>query len=642
MKKIVACDTETTGLNPYGSFEERGCHPDRPFAFSFTSYEGNDFYVRFPVDPFTRRVCFDSDVASYNLLKEFFADESITKVFHNASFDLSMCNFAGLPVNGPIFDTRILAHIADSSRLTFALKPLCKSLFDFPDDDQKDLLDSVKKARRAGKKLGYKLAKDVEADYHLGDHDLCKKYAIGDTQRTMKLFKLYEPLLNGTCNPEDPYYHYKALSDMEHTLIPITMAMSREGATLDMEKVAELETYYTSCIESSKKAIADLGYPDLNPKSPAQGIDLMYNKLGAEKQFKTRKSKVTGNREKTLTVDKKVLASLSHRFPVAQHLLEHSEAEKQLTGFIRPFKENSYLEGYNRVIHTNYKIGPVTGRLASSNPNLHNITSSDSAGKLSNIEFRVRECFTPDKDHFWILSDYSQIEIYCTAFLSKDPMMMDALLSGKKLHDITCIEVLGGVPGTPGWEKKRKMAKTVNFLLQYRGGPGQLAATLNIPYVDALEISTKYWKTYQGLDNFYKNLEKEYKKHGHVKSLFGRPLRTVFERESYKLGNYVSQGTAAEIIKKAMIAVDAFMKAEFPLVKMILQVHDELIFKAPKTLLRPENKPLLDKLVAGIERCMQGNFHELLGLPFHLPVETSVATANWSKKAKWTEKPTST
>jgi DNA polymerase-1 len=635
VKRIVAVDTETTGLSPYGSFEELGHFADRPFAFSFTHYDGKEFYVRFSVDPFTRRVDYDSDRSSYSMLRAFFADESIVKVFHNAQFDLNMLEFAGLTCKGPFYDTRILAHLADSSRHSFALKPLTKAIFDFPDDDLKVLKDSVKVARRKGKKLGWKLAEDVEADYHLGDPELCKKYALGDTQRTMQLFKFYEPLLTNEYSPEDPYFSYRALAEMEHALIPIVMEMSREGATLDMAKVAELENYYLSCMEKAKQARINAGYEDLNPKSPQQVIDVMYNQLGAAKQFKSRKDKKSGKRSKTLTVDKKVLAGLSNTIPLAQHLLEYSEAEKQLTGFIRPFKENSFNEKGNRVIHPGYNtVGPVTGRMSCKDPNLQNITSPDSAGKLTNIQFRVRECFAPPKDHIWLLSDYGQIEIYCTAYLSGDRVMIDALESGKKLHDITCVDVLKGVPGAPDWEAKRKKAKITNFLLQYRGGAGQLAQTLGIPYEEALGITRRYWETYAGLDDFYKRLEKEYKKNGFVKSLFGRPFRVLFEKDSYKLGNYVSQGTAAEIIKKAMIEVAKRLPYHQG-TKLILQVHDELIFKAPKRLVTEEGAFDLMQLVQDIEGAMKGNFGEMLGMPGHLPVETSIAAKNWGEKVKY-------
>lgn len=629
---LLCYDLESTGLSPYGSFQELGYWPARPFAFAFRAEDGRELYFRFDVDPMTREVLYQNKPSDFKALKELLECPGLELVGHNISFDLTLTAVIGINFKGKFWDTRILSHCADSSRSTFALKPLCQQLFDIGDEDQKDLLDTVKKARRLGKKLGWKLADDVKADFAYGDPELCKKYALRDVERTLRLFKFYEPLLNGTFPEDSPYHKYRELVEMEHALVPIVMEMSREGACIDMSKVAELEAYYLDCMEKAKQARIEAGYADLNPKSPQQVIDVFYNQLGAEKQFKTRKDKKTGKRSKTLTVDKKVLAGLSNSVPLAQHLLEYSEAQKQYTGFILPFKENSFMENGERVIHPSYNtVGPISGRMSCSNPNLQNITSADSAGKLSNVQFRVRECFVPPKDHIWLLADYSQIEVVVTAYLSKDPVMMEALETGKKLHDITCVDVMKGVPGEPDWEAKRKKAKITNFLLQYRGGAGQLAQTLGIPYEEALTITKRYWETYQGLDAFYKRLEKEYKKNGFVKSLFGRSFRVRFESESYKLGNYVSQGTAAEIIKKATIALNTFLKAKFHRSKLILTVHDELIQKTPKEL-------LCDELVEGTVVSMQGNFHELLGIPHPLPVEVSIARENWGKKEKYSLK----
>ncbi len=633
ISKIVACDTETMGLIPYGSFEELGYYPDRPFAFSFTHYDGKDAYIRFQVDPFTRRVLYEDQPADFRMLKDFFADETITKVFHNAQFDQNMLKFAGLPCKGKVYDTMVLAHLADSSRKSFRLKPLAMAMFGFSEEDQADLQASVVSARRQGKKLGWKIAtkethgkEPVNADYAFGDQELCKLYAIGDTQRTMRLFKAHEPLLTEPQDPWSPYSNYAELAEREHALIPIAMEMSREGANLDMAKVAELKAYYTEALNTAKKTIVDLGYPDLNPSSPVQVIDVMYNQLGADKQYKVRKSKTTGAKTKTLTVDKKVLAGLSYRFPLAQALLEHSEAKKQLTGFIEPFERHSYLENGQKKIHPGLKtVGPINNRMACSNPNLQNISSPDSAGKMTNLKFRVRECFVPPPDHCLLLADYGQIEVFCTAYLSGDRVMIDALESGKKLHDITCVDVFKGVPGAPDWESKRRKAKITNFLLQYMGGPMQLSQTLGIPYEEAKVLSDRYWETYAGLADFYKRLEKAYKVDGFVKDLFGRPYRVQVAKDSYKLGNYVSSGTAAGMIKLAMVNLHRELEAKFPRSKLILQVHDELIQQTPNNVLCPE---LVDLTV----RCMQGNFGEMLGMPGPLPVEPSIVRDNWGKK----------
>lgn len=633
-------DSETSGLDSWGTFEERGYHPDRPFAFAFLDLKRTPLYYRFDVDPFTRRVEYEKQPETYARLKKLFEAPGLELIGHNICFDVDMIRKAGFNFQGKMWDTKILAHIANSSRPNFKLKPLTQTMFNYPVEDQEDLQKSVVEARRKGKKLGWKLAnKDthgkepVKADFWMGDPELCKKYAMGDVERTLRLWEAYSPLLTEPQPVWSPYIKYAEIAQREHDLLPIVMEMTAEGATIDMAKVDELEAYYTKCMETSTQGKVDEGFADLNAKSSKQVIDVMYTQLGATPVYRKRKNKKTGKSVKTLSVDKKVLASLSHNIPLAQHLLEYSEAQKQLTGFIRPFRARSFMQNGSRTIHTGYNtVGPITGRMSAGYPiNMQNITSPDSAGKLSNVEFRVREVFVPPPGFVWLLADYAQIEIYCTAYLSGDKAMIGALERGEKLHDVTCKNVLGGIPGSPDWETKRKKAKITNFLLQYMGTAPVLAQTLGISIDEADVIVAKYWETYHGLAEFYERLEKEYKTNGFVTNLFGRSYRVDLPRFAYKLGNYVSQGTAADIIKEAMIALHKFLEAKFQRSKLILQVHDELIQKTPVELLCPE-------LVQGTIKCMQGNFGEMLGMPGSLPVEASVARINWSAKEKWEPK----
>ncbi len=629
MKKIVACDTETTGLIPYGTFEELGYCPCRPFAFSFTSYDEKDFYVRFPVDPFTRMVDYAADPASYALLREFFLDKSIVKVFHNAAFDLTMLDFAGLRCEGPFYDTKILAHLADSSRPTFSLKPITKAIFDFPDDDQKDLLDSVKKARRKGKKLGWSLAEDVKADYSLGDPELCKRYAIGDTQRTMKLFKFYEPLLTGTFSSEDPYYRYKALAEMEHALVPIAMEMSRAGVTLDPSKVSELKTYYEACIVKAKADMTALGYPDLNGKSPVQMKKVFYDDLKMPKVYRKRKDKATGKKVETLTCDKRALDKWSKTVPLAKCLVEMSEAKHQLNSFITPFQENSHNEKGCRTLHPSFNTcGPITGRMSCSGPNLQNITSTTSPGRKSEVEFRARECFVPRPGMVWLLADYSQVEIWVAGFASKDPLMTQALMEGHSVHDLTCDRVFGSrLDFVTNRAMYRKMAKIVNFSMLYGSGPKALADLLSVSFTEAQAYWQTYWDTYKGIQAYNETLKTQIKKEGWIKDFLGRPY---FPQHSHKALNYVVQGGAAGILKRAMIASHAYLKKACPDARLLLSIHDELIFECTQHCVSSE-------ILLGIKQAMQGEFHKLLGMPAPFEIEVSIVKTNWAEKGKMEE-----
>lgn len=627
MKKIVAVDTETTGLSPYGTVEELGHYPCRPFAFSFTHYDGNDFYVRFPVDNFNRRVCYDAQPSDFKMLRDFFADDSIIKIFHNAAFDLAMLDFAGLPVKGRFYDTRILAHLADSSRHSFALKPLTKAIFDYPDDDLKALKDSVKAARRKGKKLGWKLAEDVEADYHLGDPELCKKYAIGDTKRTMKLFKFYEPLLNNINEEDSPYGNYRELVEMEHALVPIAMEMSRTGVALDMEKVKTLKEYYEACIAKARAEMGRLGFPDLNPKSTPQKIEVFYNQLKLPKVFRKRKDKETGKKKETLSCDKKVLDKWAKQgIPLAKAMVEMSEAQHQLNSFIIPFGENSFNEGSVRTLHPSFNTcGPVTGRMSCSNPNLQNITASTSPGRKSDVEFRARECFVPRMGTVWLLADYSQVEIWDVAFTSKDPLMMKTLLEGKSVHDLTCDMVFGHM-----WDFKqnramyRKLAKILNFSVLYGSGPKALSELLGCSYEEAVAYLRTYHKTYAGIERFNEELKKTVAKQGWVQDFFGRPY---FPKHQHKALNYVVQGSAAGILKRAMIALHGYLRQVCPGARLLLSIHDEIVVECPEQAVTPA-------LIKGIKDAMAGEHHKLLGMPKPFEIEASIARTNWAEKGK--------
>lgn len=624
--KIIACDSETTGLNPYGSPIQLGRYPDRPFAFSFTTYEGEDHYIRFRVNPYNREVMYQEDWASYQWLKEFFDDESRILVFHNANFDLGMLRHIGIHVRGESFDTKLLAHVADSSRMSFSLKPLTKAMFGFPDEDLSDLKDSVKKARRAGKKLGYALAEDVEADYALGDPELCKKYACGDTQRTMKLFKAYEPLLTEKQHSFSPYSHYAEIVEMEHALLPIVAEMSRTGVAIDLQKVAELASYYRQCITKANTEKAALGYSDLNPNSPQQLQEVFYDTLGLKPEYRKRKAE-DGTKTLTKTCDKRVIEKWSKTVPLAKSLLELSEASHQLDSFIIPFKEGSFSERGNRVLHPSYNTcGPVTGRLSCSSPNLQNITSSTSPGRKSEVEFRARECFVPRPGTLWLLCDYSQVEIWVAAFSSKDPLMCETLLAGKSVHDLTCDKVFGHKPDfTTNRAMYRKMAKIVNFSMLYGSGPKALSELLGIPESEAKEYWQAYWDTYTGIQRYNEALKRQVRTDGFVKDCFNRPY-FVEAKFAYKALNYIVQGGAAGILKRAMLNTDAYVKSKG--FKMLLTVHDELVFECPES-------SVTEEIVRGIVTAMQGDFHERLGMPNPFEIDVSIARDNWNSKEKY-------
>jgi DNA polymerase-1 len=460
MSKIIACDTETTGLDPYGSNEERGCVPARPFAFSFTDYDGNSWYYRLQVNPFTREVIRDEEIISE--IKKVYEDPKITKVFHNANFDITMCEMLGIHTLGKVFDTRIMAHVNDSSYMTYALKPLCERIFNITDADQKDLIQSVNKARRIGKREGWKLSDSNKADYHLGDPDLCEKYAVTDTERTMNLFWIFEDKYN---NDED----YRSVVDMEHELMHIVRGMQIEGARIDKRKLNVLVKYYQDVLSKSSEKLSLMGYGSLNINSPKQLQKVFYEDLEYDKIL----NKKTGS----LSTDANALQLWSNKgCELSSVIMDMKAASHELTTFILPFKDNSY--AYNNkghiALHPNYNtVGPITGRISCNKPNLMNISAPDSRGKRTDVEYRSRESFIPRENCVWYLPDYSQIEVWISMFLSGDEFGKKSLLSGSDMHGTMAEKIWGRYHDFSENKKRyRKIAKSILFGLIYGGGPG--------------------------------------------------------------------------------------------------------------------------------------------------------------------------
>lgn len=622
--KFLAIDSETTGLSPHEG--------DRPFAISMTSNEGEDYCIRFKVDPFTRKVQYDDQLIFILKLLEFRAQRKLPTIFHNASFDLAMLHAAAEDVGYPwsaldlphgfVVDTVILAHAINSSRDTYALKPLCKAILNVNDDDQADLQKSTVEARKTGKKLGWKLAQDVEADYHLADPKLCQIYAIRDTQRTMKLFKTFAEAL--TQKPS-PWGDLAPVIEMEHSLQLAVLEMNIRGVRIDPKKCEELRAYYTAEVEKNKQALVDLGYPDLNPSSPKQKMEIFYNQLGFEPIKKKRKDK-EGNTKQTLTIDKGALARFATSSPLASVLLNISEAQHQLKSFIEPFMSKSQERKEGRFLYPNFNsVGPATGRLSCSGVNLQNITSASSPSHKTEVELRARECFIPREGCAWMLADYAQVEVWVAAFLSGDKVMCDALLSGNSVHDITCDNVFGAKPDfKENRPKYRKLAKILTFSILYGSGPKALSELLGATYEEAKVYYNNFWNTYKGLKAFSQKLEAQVKGRGYVQDVFGR-VYFLPKGKEYKALNYVIQGTAAGILKRAHLAVFKLLKERYPTFKVILSIHDELVTEGPKN-------AFSHTFVGEVLEAMSGEYHKLLNMPNPFKVEASFVVSNWGNK----------
>ncbi len=641
--KKFAVDTETTGLNGYGDPAQLGFYPARAFAVSITCYHDDlslaaRFYFRFSVNPYTRRVEYEKNLEHHIVLKKVLENPNTLKIFHNANFDLQMFAFMEIIVQGKILDTMILAHVENNSHKKYGLKEICVKLFPgiFPMDDQEDLIKSVNKARLKGKKLGYRIAcKDYfgketnKADYWLGDPILCEIYALRDTDRTMGLYLCFEDQYEN-----DPVY--RRLVDKEHELQIVTREIGERGMCVSVAKVEELYNYYQKVIDAETKIKAKLGYGDLNTSSPKQmqavfyGTDKSKGQLGLPIIYKGRK----GKKEETATLDGDALETFKDEVPLARCLIELNAAEQQLDSFIMPFRKKAFWENGIRVLHTNVRnIGPSTGRLSGSDPNLMNISKSTSMKRKSEVDYRCREPFEPRPGYLMYAFDFSQIEIWTVAFTTMEKIMIDILMSGGKIHDASALKFYGGRPDfdkedyPDRYDYYRNNAKTANFSIIYGIGARKLSSYLKVPYQEARDIIDAFFELYPDIHEFIHKTMEQINDVGYASDVFGR--KYYFDPEfAYKCLNFVGgQGPAAQVFKQAMINVRNLFKGKWRGCYILQPVHDELIMEIPEGF---HSKQLIRDIISN----MQGDSHEYFNMPVKFKVEPSLCLPNWAIKEK--------
>jgi len=593
---ILAVDTETTGLNWF--------HGDRPYLISYTREEMVTDYIQGFVNPFTRAVTWNAvDLINFQQL----LDSCTIIIFHNASFDIHMLETIGIKINKPYIDTLVFTHLVNNSYMEYGLKPLTKKLLGMPTQDQKDLSDSTKEARRKGKKLGYKLAEDVEADYWLADPELVVEYACQDTERTMNLYKYLEIC----CKKRDNVWE---LLEIEMACTEALISMERVGISIDLQKAKDLEQYYETLIAISEHKKAKLGFASLNTNSPKQMMDVFYNKLGAKVHYAQRKR--DGVRIKTPSMDKHVLAKLAPTYELADVIVKMNSYKNELNTFIKPLQVLCDERG---VVHPSYRqVGATTGRLSCTNPNLQNISNVSEDKK-------ARELFVPRAGCILYFPDYSQIEVWIAAFTSGDEVMKNYLLNGHDLHGELNNQFFGGKPDFN--ENKgmyRKKIKGLTFATIYGAGANQLSEMgLGLSVDEGKDFISKFYTKYSGLDNYKKNLIYAADQLGFIEDNFGRRYY-IDEGFAFKSLNYMIQGSASGVMKRAIINVHNYCK-KIKGANLLLTIHDELCIEMPM------NEHCIDTMKDIVE-CMQGNFHTYFNMPKPFDVSMAVTETNWAEK----------
>lgn len=579
-KQWVAVDTETTGLNSWKG--------DRPFVVSWCWNDGDTGYVRWKVDPFTRRVLVDEN--DVKMLKKFLCNKNIPKVFHNAPFDMNMLESIGIHMQGRIEDTMFALRVLENDLVTYALKPVCERLFGISDEDLSALKREVMKARRLGKKKGYALAEDLEADYWLvDDPKYVVEYATLDVIRTAKLWKLLSRLLKAS--PQD-----QAIYDKEIALRSVVRRMEHRGVMVDLDAIdREIKAAQDDYDTNYNKLTKYLGMDEVNLDSPYQMREIIYDKLKIPplqgKKFVT----ATGVPKLDKKVMKILLQKYSKDYPCLQWFANCKAAARGITMY-KLYKSLAVKEADGYVIHPSFKqMGAATGRFSCTAPNLQNV----STGNLVNADHSIhgRRPFVPRKGYAWYSFDYTQMEFYIFSNYSGDQHLINVIENHGDIHAVTANKIWGHgrdivaeEEAKYGSSDTRTRGKMILFGILYGMGARTFAENIGESVEQAKIYLDDYFRSFPGISSFMEKASVNGIANGYVRNLYGRKYN-VDKDGSYKVTNYLVQGSGADMVKEKLLETQALIDELDVDAHIILTVHDEIIFEirttqATKTLLR--------------------------------------------------------
>lgn len=574
LESEICFDTETTSLD---------ANDAELVGLSFSVQPHTGFYVPCPADQTKTKTIL-------NFFHPLFKDISKTWVGQNIKYDLLVLKWYGVELAGKLFDT-MLAHYVIEPEGKRSMDLLSAKYLGYEPVHIEELIG--KKGKNQGN------MRDVEVEK-------AKDYAAEDADITLQLKQKFVPLLESL--------EVKTVFEkVENPLVKVLTDMEFEGIRIDTGFLQD----YSKDLEKDAKAAEERVYSAagvrFNLASPKQLGEVLFEKLKLDPKAKKTK---TGQ----YATGEDVLAKLAIQNPIVDDILVFRELTKLKSTYVDALP--LMINRKTGRVHTSYaQAVAVTGRLSSNNPNLQNIPIRTERGK------EIRKAFIPrDADHTLLSADYSQIELRIVAAISGDPNMCEAFRQGKDIHTATAAKVYGIDESEVSKEMRRK-AKSVNFGIIYGQGAFGLADNLGISRTEAKEIIDNYKKEFSGITSYMDETVNFAKEHGYVQTLMGRKrwLRDInssnFTVRGFAERNAINspiQGTAADMIKLAMSAMHDAIKKSGLKSKMILQVHDELVFDA-----RIEE---VDRLKPLILECMQN----ALALPNQVPVIAEVGQgASW-------------
>ncbi len=570
----ICFDTETTHID---------ANEAELVGLSFSIEKGEGFYIPCPAER-------EATTAILTQLKPLFDNENILWIGQNIKYDLLMLKWYGFELKGNIYDT-MLAH--------YVIEPEGRRSMDLLSNQYLNY-EPVHIDELIGKKgKGQGTMRDVEIEK-------VKEYAAEDADITLQLKNIFVPLVKSK-------EVGRVLEEAENPLVKVLTDMEFEGVRIDNDFLND----YSVELEKEAKIFENNVYEQagvrFNLASPKQLGEVLFDKLKLDPKAKKTK---TGQ----YATGEDVLQKLSHQNKIVADILGFRQLTKLKSTYVDalPLMINSKTGR----VHTSYaQAVAVTGRLSSNNPNLQNIPIRSERGR------EIRKAFIPrDSNHILVSADYSQIELRIVAAISGDPNMCEAFRQGKDIHTATAAKVYG-IEESEVTKEMRYKAKSVNFGIIYGQGAFGLADNLGISRTEAKEIIDNYKKEFVGITTYMTDTVKFAQENGYVETLLGRKrwLRDIgssnFTVRGYAERNAVNspiQGTAADMIKLAMIKIHAAIKEQKLQSKMILQVHDELVFDAVK-----EEIDILKPLI------LEGMKSALI-LPNGVPVEAEVGIGdNW-------------
>jgi DNA polymerase-1 len=575
LQKGFSFDLETTSIDPQDA---------DIVAISISASVGVSFVIDCRMNHTTSSDLFNLNASRelhplFKRLVPYLENPDIPKILHNAKYEYQVLHYYNICLRGIFFDTMIAAHLIDS-RLSVGLKSLVKTHFDY------DMVDF-----------------DALMSGHASIYDVpmneLAAYVADDSSMTFLLYQFFDHQMSG---------QLRALFfELEMPLISVLSTMELSGVQCDIHYLKMLSNDYTASLNALSQSIYSLaGNKEFNINSTQQLAEVLFDELNLPVIKKTKTGRST---------DSSVLEKLAKDSAIAKDILNYRTYKKLLSTYIDRLPE--LVHPTSQKIHTSFNQAvTATGRLSSNHPNLQNIPIRSTEGQKIRCAFISRFA-----DGLVVSVDYSQIELRILAHLSNDLAMISAFKSGKDIHQATAAKVFG-VDYDSVSKEQRDQAKTVNFGITYGQSAFALGDQLGISRSEAQALIDQYFGEFSAIRTFMDDTIAMARQDGHVSTMFGR-IRSIDDIDSSNRSlqgnaeriaiNTRVQGSAADIIKKAMLSIADYLRPYQS--TMILQVHDELVFDMPKH----EKDPCIQDIVRLMETCVE------LSVPLIVDVESGVS-----------------